>query len=77
MHRPLAPARLECRFAKHRGYRTLHADRLLEMRDDDPDIPFGYVIGKAAALTSGTLDMWSYVRNGSVLTIELAPGGKP
>ena len=74
MYRPLGPATLYCRHGELRASRVLHADRKMELRDDLPDRPFGYVIGKVSALAARTANMWSYIGNGSVLTMELAPG---
>lgn len=73
LHHPMTPATLICTFGSHKGSVTLHAKRKLETRDDIPDMPFGLIIGKAAEVTAGFTDLWSYVENGSTLTIELAP----
>lgn len=73
MHRPLPPATLLCRFAGMEGRRTLHADRSLENPDREETTVMGISLTKVTSFVSGSLDMWSYVRNGSVLTVELAP----
>lgn len=73
MRRPLAPATLRCRFGDARGEKVFHAQRVAEMRDDDPDIPFGFALGKLSAVTAGTLNMWAYFKLGSTVTLELAP----
>jgi hypothetical protein len=73
MHRPLPPATLFCRFSGMEGRRTLHADRSMEHPDREETTVMGISLTKVTSFVSGSLDMWSYVRNGSVLTIELAP----
>ena len=73
MHHPMTPAKLSCSFGRHSGRVTLHARRKLETRDAIPDLPFGLVIGAAAELAAGVTDWWSYVGDGSTITIELAP----
>ncbi|WP_136635374.1 hypothetical protein [Pseudooceanicola onchidii] len=71
LHRPLAPATLNCRFAGREVQTVLHATRLMELRDDDPDRPFGYALGQVARIASGVTNMWSYMPTGTVMTIDM------
>lgn len=71
MRRPLAPAQMYCALGDASGTRILHASRKLNPRDDDPDIPFGFVLGKAATLLSAAADTWTYVRNGDQMTVDM------
>lgn len=72
MHGPIGPATLTCKFGQHRARSLIHADRKMHLQDN-PDMPFGYLIGPAARLASGTVNMWSYFANRSRVSIELAP----
>ena len=72
MRRPMGPATLICRFGSHQGQSLIHADRKMHMQDN-PDMPFGYLIGPLARAASGSANMWSYFANRSTVTIELAP----
>ena len=71
LHRPVAPAVLTCTLGAATGRRVLHADRMLETRDDLPDMRFGYVIGKVSAVLSEATNRWSHVRPGGEITLEL------
>lgn len=72
MRRPVGPATLTCKFGDHSTSTVMHASRKLETRDLEPDIPFGFIIGRAAALASDATNFWIYFKNGSTLTLDLA-----
>ena len=71
MRRPVAPATMHCRFSDMEGTKTLHADRNLERRPAQDKVRMGISLTKVSSFVSSSLNMWSYLRNGSEITIDL------
>lgn len=70
-HRPPPPARLTCTHGKHTATRLLHPSKVAEIQGDPEPKSFEMLVSVLSNAVAETLNIWSYVRRGDHIVVEL------